>query len=156
MVESFKFGKNGLEKSIIEIAFQLETVVFNKSNKRLDVSIVVSPQVMDSVKATALGLHALIADHCPDHNGNRTVLKDCANGPRLLSYIRNLSFEGYSAKTVSFDDKGDLIGGYVIKQVRLADNGEYTHDVIGESSPHNSWCIRWVTLACCLVITQSF
>ena len=96
--------------------------------------LIVSPQVMDSVKAIALGLHALITEHCPDHNGNRTMLKHCANGPRLLRYIRNVSFEGYSAKTVSFDDNGDLIGGYLIKQVRLTANGEYTHDVIGESS----------------------
>ncbi|KAI0229622.1 Metabotropic glutamate receptor 5 [Lamellibrachia satsuma] len=88
-------------------------------------------KVMDSVKAIALGLHALITDHCPHHNGNRTMLKHCANGPRLLRYIRNVSFEGYSAKTVSFDDNGDLIGGYLIKQVRLTANGEYTHDVIG-------------------------
>ena len=87
---------------------------------------------MDSVKSIALGLHALISDHCPDHNGSRSVLKLCVNGPRLLRYIRNVSFDGYSAKTIALDDNGDLIGGYVIKQVRLADNGEYTHDVIGE------------------------
>ena len=87
---------------------------------------------MDSVKSIALGLHELIAHHCPDHNGSRSVLKRCVDGPRLLRYIRNVSFDGYSAKTIALDDNGDLIGGYVIKQVRLADNGEYTHDVIGE------------------------
>ena len=93
--------------------------------------------VMDAIKAFAIALDELIKENCPDAKIYKERLKACVNGPRLLGYIRRVTFNGYSGD-IELDENGDLIGGYNIRHVRPDDNGDIILAKVGYWSRQNS------------------
>ncbi|KAK2142344.1 hypothetical protein LSH36_967g00009 [Paralvinella palmiformis] len=73
----------------------------------------------DGFTVYAKALHNLISDHCPDYfrNSSGRNFSRCITGSRLLAYMKNVSYDGYTGH-IAFDDKGDVQGRYVIRQVR--------------------------------------
>lgn len=83
--------------------------------------------VIDSVFTFAYGVHNLLTNICPTLVGHDARL--CITGDVLLSYMLNYSFSGFTSK-IAFDENGDLIGKYVIRQI-LYDN-ENSNDANGK------------------------
>ncbi len=81
------------------------------------------PFVLDAVYAFAHAIHNMLTSVC----GSITVCdqvrverygKYLLNGEILLQYLHNVSFNGFSAKTIDFDEKGDQAGGYWINNLQ--------------------------------------
>lgn len=70
--------------------------------------------VFDSVLTFAHAIHRLLNETCPGITGRDA--RACIEGDLLLQYMRNSSFEGFTS-TISFDEFGDLIGKYEIRQL---------------------------------------
>ena len=84
----------------------------------------------DSVLTFAYGIHNMISEVCPEAFSNKTMLRKCVqNGPVLLQYMKNVTFEG-SYGTVQFDERGDADGKYQIDQLQKVD-GMYVVKTIG-------------------------
>ncbi len=86
----------------------------------------------DSVLVFAEALDSLIRSECPEAFGNRSAVRKCVTGPLLLSYIHNVSFDGY-VQHIEFDQFGDLIGGYDITFFHNQ-SGIPVKEIIGEWS----------------------
>ena len=71
---------------------------------------------MNSVYALAYSLHDLISDLCPMAFQDKSLLSNCIQGPTQLKYLRNLSFVGVGGETIRFDENGDMMGRFSIKQ----------------------------------------
>ena len=87
----------------------------------------------DGFMVYAKALHNLITDHCP-HLFRKDVQRDfsdCINGPRLLQYMKAVSFSGFTGQ-VEFDSKGDMQGMYVIRQYRKNKEGAIYKAIVGE------------------------
>lgn len=84
----------------------------------------------DAVWTFAHALHALVEDNCKQHVGDKEKLRQCVTGPQLLAYLKNVSFQGLTAH-ISFDDNGDIIGNYIVKQL-VREGSTYIHQDIGE------------------------
>ena len=82
---------------------------------------------MDGVMTFAHALHRLIAEKCPEAFNGTTDVRSCVTGPTLLKELRQVSFDGYSGN-VKFDDNGDRLGIFEIKQFIHAD--EHTYEVV--------------------------
>lgn len=69
----------------------------------------------DGAYVYAYALHALIEDTCPKAFQNTSLLKGCIDGKSLLSYMKQVTFEGMSGKII-FDESGDMTGEYDLFQ----------------------------------------
>lgn len=69
----------------------------------------------DGAWVYAYALHALIENSCPEAFENVSILDTCFHGKALLSYMKNVTFDGMSGK-IKFDDNGDMIGEYDLYQ----------------------------------------
>ncbi len=87
---------------------------------------------LDIITTYALALDNLIQDKCPEAFGNRNALRQCVTGQELLTYIRNIKFDGYLSH-VEFDEFGDVLNAYDIKYFQEAREG-YVHVKVGEWS----------------------
>ncbi|KAI8743672.1 metabotropic glutamate receptor 4 [Biomphalaria glabrata] len=70
--------------------------------------------LMDAVLSYAHGIHALISTRCPSVSAPEAM--DCIQNHSLLSYLRDVSFNGYSGP-IRFNSEGDVPGKYVIYQM---------------------------------------
>ena len=61
-------------------------------------------------------LRQLISDQCEPYVNSTRELRQCVSGPELLGYMKNASFIGRTGH-VKFDQSGDLIGNYVLRQL---------------------------------------
>jgi len=76
----------------------------------------------DAAYVFAHALDGLIRNECPEAINDKSRLKNCISGQRLLQYVRNVTFEGVTGK-IRFDSEGNLIGDLLIKQYqRISDN----------------------------------
>ncbi|CAH1793706.1 unnamed protein product [Owenia fusiformis] len=84
--------------------------------------------VIEAVHTLAHALDAMMKEECPNATGDH--LRQCVYRGKLLSdYIRNLDFEG-PYRQLRFDEFGDIIGSYVIKQYVEDNDGVFeTRDV---------------------------
>ncbi len=69
----------------------------------------------DGVWVFAHALHALILDRCPRAFQDPSVLRTCIEGKVLLSFMKNVTFQGMSGK-ITFDKTGDMMGEYDLFQ----------------------------------------
>ncbi len=74
-------------------------------------------KIVDAVWTLAYAMDRLIKENCPSAMDNKSILMTCMNGPRLLQYALNTSFDGITGK-VQFDSHGDIVGQYNLKQMR--------------------------------------
>ena len=88
---------------------------------------------MDAVFTFAHAIQDMIIDHC-----NGTAL--CAEildsngkleGKLLKDYLFNVSFQGFSAPLIQFDQDGDEKVGYLIRSLARSTNNSYTVQIIG-------------------------
>ena len=82
----------------------------------------------DGAWVYAQAIHTLIEDKCSYAFQNISLLDDCINGKDLLSYMKNVSFEGMSGK-IKFDESGDMIGEYSIFQYVYNYSSKSSHNV---------------------------
>lgn len=85
-------------------------------------------KTLDAVSVVALGLHRLIKETCPNAVGHRMKIRQCAEGPKLLQYLREVNFEGITGQ-ISFDENGDLIGSYLIRQWVLENDEQVVKNI---------------------------
>ena len=88
------------------------------------------PFVLDAVYAFAHAIHNLLSTNC----GNMTICKNVQvnqfgrmviNGDMLLKHLHEVSFSGFSADTIDFDENGDQPGGYWINNLQFFSSGNY-------------------------------
>ncbi len=87
---------------------------------------------VDPVFVFAKTLDSLIRNECPTAFGDRSAVRKCVTGPLLLSYLHNVSFDGY-VQHIEFDRFGDLIGGYDVTFFHNQ-SGKPINEKIGEWS----------------------
>ncbi len=80
-------------------------------------------RAIDGVHTYAHALHEYYQQECPVAFTDKDVMHKCLDGHLFLQYLRNTSFNGVTGP-ISFDDKGDVIGGYSILQLRHNNAGE--------------------------------
>ncbi len=83
-------------------------------------------RAIDGVYTYTYALDKYIKDLCPDARGS--VLRSCIKGPVFLQYLRNTSFSGVTGPT-QFNEKGDIIGGYDVLQLRHRTAEEVWHSL---------------------------
>lgn len=88
------------------------------------------PFVIDAVYAFAHALHNLLLNVCGEVKlcHQAAIHKDhgvIVNGELLLRYLKNVSFVSVSSETISFDEEGDVHGGYWIKNLQRRPNSFY-------------------------------
>ncbi|GFO22662.1 metabotropic glutamate receptor [Plakobranchus ocellatus] len=71
---------------------------------------------VDAVWTFALATHDLIRNLCPGVTGQK--VRKCIQGDILLSYLKNVSFNG-SSGVVMFTQTGDAVGRYIVSQVEM-------------------------------------
>ena len=90
-------------------------------------------KISDCFMVYAKAIHNLISDHCPElfaSNRSRNF-SACITGSRLISYMKNLSLDGYSGR-ITFDSKGDMHDKYEIRQVRGSLRDGFYHYPVGD------------------------
>lgn len=88
----------------------------------------------DGFRVYANALHSLISDHCPELFRKTEAARDfsaCVTGPRLLAYMKNVSMDGYTGH-ITFDEKGDMHGKLLIRQVRGSHRDGIYYRTVGE------------------------
>lgn len=80
-------------------------------------------KLIDGINVYAHALDSLINSQCPEAFINQTLLDTCVTGEKVLTYLRNVSFEGVTG-TIKFDSKGDILGAYSIIQIQRVSNKE--------------------------------
>ena len=98
-----------------------------------------APFTIDAVYALAHAIRNLQRDFCPNGRGICKEIMDTRigihnsviRGDLLLQYLHNVSFRAASTEYVSFDSNGDQQGGYLIKNLKQTQNGEFIFDVVG-------------------------
>ncbi len=78
---------------------------------------------MDGVMVYAWALHNLMSELCPQAFSNPSLARNCVEGPDLLRYMKQVEFEGRSTN-IKFDERGDMLGQYVITQYLYQDGNE--------------------------------
>lgn len=78
---------------------------------------------LNSVGTLAQAMHDVLVQNCPEVFQNISLLNYCLNGTRILEALRTGTFQGVD-EIIKFDDSGDRIGGYSIKQYQ-ARNATY-------------------------------
>ena len=94
---------------------------------------------LTAVYAFAHAMHNMQQDLCNGGPGLCENISDITSGgvtikrKLLLGYLRNVSFSPYgSSEIINFDSNGDYQqGGYVIKNLKQASDGQFTFDTIG-------------------------
>ena len=85
---------------------------------------------IDSVHLLAHALHALIVNQCPEAFLNASLARPCVDGKTLLTYIRNVSFEGITGP-VKLTSTGDNMGVYMIRQFRKSGSDQLSWEQVG-------------------------
>ena len=85
---------------------------------------------VDGLNVLISSIDALIRQNCPSAFLNKSSLRTCIRGPDLLKVIRGSSFIGYAGK-IQFDEHGDGITDYDIRQRQADGKGGYQTVVIG-------------------------
>ena len=88
--------------------YENETLLENYISDRYTMTI-------DAVYSLGLGLHQLFNTKCPDVFTNNSLVSSCYSGSDFLTALKGLSFNG-SYGEVDFDENGDNIGHYLIRQ----------------------------------------
>ncbi len=120
----------------------------NKSKSDLPLYIYAnSNKLYDSVMVYALALDALIRHKCPKAFMDKEILDKCIKGQHLLSYMKNVTFDGVSGP-VKFNADGDKLGNYNIIQYVYNDEGQIFNTVgtwtsDGETLKLDEEKIRW-------------
>lgn len=70
---------------------------------------------MDVIKSMGLGLDILFRTKCPEVFQNQSVITSCFTGEEYLAALKTVAFNG-SYGEINFDENGDNIGHYLIKQ----------------------------------------
>ena len=88
---------------------------------------------MDAVFAFAHALDKIIKDHCNSMYLCREIFDSSGkiNGQLLLSYLREVSFPGYSDEVISFDENYDRNAGYRIQNLVRNSNGSHFYSQVG-------------------------
>ena len=92
---------------------------------------------IDAVYAFAHAIHNLQQDVCQGGPGLCEEILDSQSGGKaiqgdlLLKYLRNVSFSGISTEVISFDENGDQLGEYVIKNLQKKSDGEFEFVTVG-------------------------
>lgn len=77
--------------------------------------------IIDSVLTYADAIHRLLQNRCPNALGKEA--QQCIKGDVLLKYLFNSSFPGVTGR-MKFDEQGNLIGTYQIRQVKLQSSNQ--------------------------------
>ncbi len=102
----------------------------NKSHTDLPPYVYLNSNIFhDALWVYAFALDTLIRDRCPEAFVNTAILDKCIQGQHLLSYMKNVSFEGVSGP-VKFNANGDKLDSYNIIQYEYND-GEHSFNIIG-------------------------
>ena len=86
---------------------------------------------IDGLNTFISSLDTLIRQNCPSAFIDKSSLRTCIKGPDLLKIIRSSSSIGYTGK-VHFDENGDGIKDYEIRQRQPDGKGGYQTVVIGQ------------------------
>ena len=91
---------------------------------------------VDAINVLIIALDTMIRQKCPSAFNDKSLLKACVNGPDLLNYIRNISFEGYRFNKIRFDAKGDGLSGltFDVRQLQPDGNGGAKYVKVGKFS----------------------
>ena len=94
---------------------------------------------IDAVYAFAHSIHNMQQELCPSRHGLCSAMLDSrshdikVNGQLLLDYLHNVTFSpGASADVIAFDESGDELGGFLIKNLQTSQNGRYTFKIVGK------------------------
>lgn len=79
--------------------------------------------VIDTVHVFALAIHRLVKENCPGLTDTKSI-RACIEGPLLLRYLRNTTFQGENG-AVSFDRNGDILGRYEVRNFQRFANGKF-------------------------------
>ncbi|XP_014665419.1 PREDICTED: metabotropic glutamate receptor-like [Priapulus caudatus] len=79
--------------------------------------------VTNAVYSFAYALDAVVRDHCVSVSG--LMLRRCVTGPRLLAYLKNVSFESYPGHVIRFDENGNISPRYIILHFIRDDNASH-------------------------------
>lgn len=79
--------------------------------------------VIDTVHVFAIAIDRLIKENCPGSTEAKSI-RACIEGPLLLKYLRNTTFEGENG-AVSFDENGDILGRYELRNFHRFANGKF-------------------------------
>ena len=88
---------------------------------------------IDAVNAFAHAIHNLQQDKCNGTELCEAILANdngpiAINGELLLQYLRNVSFDGESTELIEFDENGDQLGDYWIKNLQINEE-EKTYNI---------------------------
>ena len=97
--------------------------------------------IIDAVYAFAHAIHGVIEEHCP----NNTICPDIVvsrsagkaiNGTMIRDYLlHNLSFPGLSSDLVHFDESGNDMSSYSVKNLQSKPDGTYDYITVGTWNP---------------------
>ncbi|TRY66534.1 hypothetical protein DNTS_015914 [Danionella cerebrum] len=91
--------------------------------------------VIDAVYAMAHALHSMHIDLCPGSMGVCDKM-DPVDGRSLLTYIREVNFNGSAGTGVMFNENGDAPGRYDIFQYQLSNTTNPGYKLIGQWTNH--------------------
>ena len=125
-------GQPGLEDSC-----DIATQALSREAGYVQNSFVTS--TLNAVYAFAHAMHNMQQDLCSNSSGLCENISDITFGgvtiqrKQLLDYLHNMSFNSYdSNEIINFDSDGDYQqGGYVIKNLKEASDGQFIFDTIG-------------------------
>ncbi|GAB1608014.1 metabotropic glutamate receptor 3-like [Argonauta hians] len=104
-----------------------------RSSKYLQDKSVLS--VVNSVYATALGLHQTLIDLCGvNYNGLCNAFKGSNTSDRLYNNIKRVSFKDLSGQQFDFNEAGDGNKGYTFFQVQKMQPSGYTYKKIASAN----------------------
>ena len=86
---------------------------------------------IDGLNILISSLDALIRENCPSAFLDKSSLRTCIKGPDLLKQVRSSLSMGYTGK-IHFDENGDGIKDYEIRQRQPDGKGGYETVVIGQ------------------------
>lgn len=91
--------------------------------------------IIDTVYVFAAALDKLIRKHCPGVSKDK--VRQCVSGFELLGYLRNSTLPGYNG-IITFDDSGDMLGKYEIRNFQRHGHGRYVNQQVGvwDASTH--------------------
>ena len=99
----------------------------------------VATVAMDTVYAFAHAIHKLQQDYCGGGPGLCKEVMDTRSGgiairgEPLRDCLYNVSFSpGASAEVISFDENGDLLRGYDVKNLQQSSSGNFTFELVGQ------------------------
>ena len=86
-------------------------------------------QYYDAVYVYAYALNMLIKTNCPEAFKDQSLLEECVKGEKLLSYMKDVSFEGKVGQ-IKFNSDGDLLADYTFFQY-MNNKNEHARNIIG-------------------------